>query len=43
MCGILLSLLLDSECTLIGNPSGLDGTEQRHVADRWVLQACQVM
>ncbi|XP_049460033.1 uncharacterized protein LOC125905826 [Epinephelus fuscoguttatus] len=33
----------NSECTLIGNPSGLDGTEQRHVADRWVLQACQVM
>lgn len=36
MCGTLLSLLLDSECTLIGDPSGLDVTEQRHVADCWV-------
>ncbi|KAE8277944.1 hypothetical protein D5F01_LYC24016 [Larimichthys crocea] len=33
----------DSECTIIGEPSGLDGTEQCHVADCWVLQACQVM
>ncbi|TKS86258.1 hypothetical protein D9C73_020375 [Collichthys lucidus] len=31
-----------SECIIIGEPSGLDGTEQCHVADCWVLQAYQI-
>ncbi|XP_034094588.1 uncharacterized protein LOC117561369 isoform X2 [Gymnodraco acuticeps] len=34
---------IDSEFTLSGDPSGLDDTEQCHVADCWVLQTCQVM
>nr|XP_033934651.1 uncharacterized protein LOC117442795 [Pseudochaenichthys georgianus] len=33
----------DSEFTLSGDPSGLNDTEQCHVADCWVLQTCQVM